>query len=71
MAGFQLEGPAANASKILYGESHKLYQSPNEQYNFEDIVLFVWAPHTICDFYGTKFSTHLQPDLPAEIRPSG
>ena len=29
--------------------------SPNEQYDFEDIVLFVGAPHTICDFYHTNF----------------
>ena len=35
MAEFQLAGPAANASKISYGESRKLYQSLNEQYNFD------------------------------------
>ena len=33
MAGFQLAGPAADVSKILYGESRKSYQSPNEQYD--------------------------------------
>ena len=33
MAGFQLAGPAADVSKILYGESHKSYQSPNAQYD--------------------------------------
>jgi hypothetical protein len=33
MAGFQLVGPAADVSKILYGESRKSYQSPNAQYN--------------------------------------
>jgi hypothetical protein len=33
MAGFQLAGPAADASKILYGESRKSYQSSNAQYN--------------------------------------
>ena len=35
MAGFQLAGPAADVSKILYGENRKSYQSPNAQYNFE------------------------------------
>jgi hypothetical protein len=35
MAGFQLEGPAADVSKILYGENRKSYQSPNAQYNFD------------------------------------
>jgi hypothetical protein len=35
MAGFQLAGPAADVSKILFGESRKLYQSPNEQHNFD------------------------------------
>jgi hypothetical protein len=35
MAGFQLAGPAADVSKNIYGETRKLYQSPNEQYNFE------------------------------------
>jgi hypothetical protein len=39
MAGYQLAGPAADVSKILYGENRKLYQSPNAQYNFEDIVI--------------------------------
>ena len=33
MAGFQLAGPAADVSKILYGESRKSYQSPNAQCN--------------------------------------
>jgi hypothetical protein len=33
MAGFQLAGPAADVSKILYGENRKSYQSPNAQYN--------------------------------------
>jgi hypothetical protein len=33
MAGFQLAGPAADVSKILYGENCKSYQSPNAQYN--------------------------------------
>jgi hypothetical protein len=33
MAGFQLAGPAANVSKILYDESRKSYQSPNVQYD--------------------------------------
>ncbi len=33
MAGFQLAGPAADVSKILYGESRKSYQSPNAQYD--------------------------------------
>jgi hypothetical protein len=33
MARFQLAGPAADVSKILYGESHKSYQSPNAQYD--------------------------------------
>jgi hypothetical protein len=34
MAGFQLgAGPAADVSKILYGENRKMYQSPNAQYN--------------------------------------
>jgi hypothetical protein len=33
MAGFQLAGPAADVSKILYGERRKSYQSPNAQYN--------------------------------------
>ena len=33
MAGFQLAGPAADVSKILYGENRKSYKSPNAQYN--------------------------------------
>jgi hypothetical protein len=33
MAGFQLAGPAADVSKILYGESRTSYQSPNAQYD--------------------------------------
>jgi hypothetical protein len=33
MAGFQLAGPAADVSKILYGENRKSYQSPNAQYD--------------------------------------
>ena len=36
MAGFQvfkLAGPAADVSKILYGESRKSYQCPNAQYD--------------------------------------
>jgi hypothetical protein len=36
MAGFQvfqLAGPAADVSKILYGKSRKSYQSPNAQYD--------------------------------------
>ena len=33
MAGFQLAGPAAEVSKILYGESRKSYQSPNAEYD--------------------------------------
>jgi hypothetical protein len=35
MGGFQLAGPAADVSKILYGESRKSYRSPNAQYNFD------------------------------------
>jgi hypothetical protein len=35
MAGFQLAGPAADVSKILYGENRNSYQSPNTQYNFD------------------------------------
>ena len=37
MAGFQLAGPAAEVSKILYGENRKSYQSPNAQYNNSDV----------------------------------
>jgi hypothetical protein len=33
MAGFQLAGPVADVSKILYGENRKSYQSSNAQYN--------------------------------------
>jgi hypothetical protein len=33
LRGFQLAGPAADVSKILYGESRKSYQSPNAQYD--------------------------------------
>jgi hypothetical protein len=76
MAGFQLAGPAADVSKILYSESRKLYGEPNQAYNtisplprislvsdaqfsFTSVarvtVLFVWAPHTICDSHHTKF----------------
>ena len=33
MAGLQLAGPAADVSKILYGESRKSYQSANAQYD--------------------------------------
>jgi hypothetical protein len=32
MAGFQLARPAAEVSKISYGETRKSYQSPNAQY---------------------------------------
>ena len=32
MAGFQLAGPAADVSKILYGDFRKSYQSPNAQH---------------------------------------
>jgi hypothetical protein len=36
MAGFQLmAGPDADVTKFWYGESRILYQSPNEQYDFE------------------------------------
>ena len=35
MAGFQLAGPAAYVSKVLYGKSRKLYGEPNEHYNFD------------------------------------
>ena len=38
MARFQLAGPAADVSKILYGENRKSYQSPNAQYNFDHFV---------------------------------
>jgi hypothetical protein len=37
MAGFQLAGPAADVSKILYGENRKSYQSPNAQYSIFEI----------------------------------
>jgi hypothetical protein len=33
MAGFQVAGPAADVSKILYGENRKSYQSPSAQYD--------------------------------------
>ena len=39
MAGFQLAGPAADVSKILYGESRKSYQSPNAQYDNSGAIL--------------------------------
>jgi hypothetical protein len=37
-AGFQLAGPAADVSKILYGENRKSYPSPNALYSFD------WCP---------------------------
>jgi hypothetical protein len=40
MAGFQLAGPAADVSKILYGASRKSYQSPNAQYNISGATRF-------------------------------
>ena len=47
MAGFQLAGPAADVSKILYGENRKPYQRPNAQYNFE-MVLEADFYHKLC-----------------------
>ena len=41
MAGFQLAGPAADVSKILYGENRKSYQSPNAQYNNSGAARFL------------------------------
>jgi hypothetical protein len=89
MARFQLAGPAADVSKILYGESRQLYGGPkrtiqylrrirnvplsrssiffiesvlaqcpaltaSRAFKVLEIVLFVWAPHTIGDFQHTK-----------------
>ena len=39
MAGFQLAGPVADVSKILYGGFRKSHQSPNAQYNFPPSLL--------------------------------
>ena len=50
MAGFQLAGPAADVSKILYGENRKSYQSPNAQYD-RTVRL---GSGTISDFHHTK-----------------
>ena len=38
MAGFQLAGPAADVSKVLYGENRKSYQSPNAQHKFSAVT---------------------------------
>ena len=61
MAGFQLAGPAADVSKILYGESRKSYQSPNAQYDISgaeprrteerQYVLELDGPHLIWAFF--------------------
>jgi hypothetical protein len=40
-AGFQLAGPAADVSKILYGESRKSYGSPSVQYNISRSAKFL------------------------------
>ena len=55
MAGFQLAGPAADMSKNLYGINRRLCGEPKRTVQYIVILLFVWAPHTNCDLYGTKF----------------
>jgi hypothetical protein len=64
---------AAKAGNWARTDSLKniLHHGSEELCGSGDIVLYAWAPHTICDFHHTKFKTHLQPDLPAEIQPSG
>jgi hypothetical protein len=51
MARCQLAGPAADVSKILYGENRKSYQSPNAQYNFAGSVLLELL-YTYVNAYG-------------------